>query len=196
MSLWYCADSQPLSCHPPGCLTCGLAVGLCHPSCYTSVWRLKGSIPVWMQSDTHKVCCFSACSSVSAVSVSFWILFSMLKHLNPGQVHQPIDFTVVSVHGREAERHQTSTGLVVHVVTVRAHAGRGRTARVRLNIGLVFGRFLLLGVYSSPLQLKHLISLCHQKMFHHVLPHSHLQTSSNFQHQICFHRTVSQAWSR
>lgn len=40
--------SSPLSLHPPGCLTCRLAVDLCHPSCYTSFSRIKGTILVSM----------------------------------------------------------------------------------------------------------------------------------------------------
>lgn len=168
----YQTDSQsPLSCHPPGCLTCSLAVGPCHPSCYTSFPRFKGGVLVSTLSDTHTSCRFGACSSASFMLVKN---ISMLKHLNPGQVHQLMYFIVVSVHDREAE---LLTGIVVLF--------RSRKSESDLNIGLVFHSFRFLGVYSSPPQFKHFISSCHQKMFHPSIHpcNQHLHTS-NIRHLI------------
>lgn len=141
----YQTDSQsPLSCHPPGCLTCSLAVGPCHPSCYTSFPRFKGGVLVSTLSDTHTSCRFGACSSVSFMLVKN---ISMLKHLNPGQVHQLMYLIVVSVHDREAE---LLTGIVVLF--------RSRKSESDLNIGLVFHSFYISRcvLFTSSVQTFHL----------------------------------------
>lgn len=72
---------------------------------------------------------------------------SMLKHLNPGQVHQLMYFIVVSVHDREAE---LLTGVVVLF--------RSRKSESDLNIGLVFHSFYISRcvLFTSSVQTFHL----------------------------------------
>lgn len=118
VSLWHHAVVQSA----PGCLTCSLAAGLCHPSCSTSLSRIKGSTLISMQS-RFRACSSVRCSSVSVALVWFFFLsVSIQKHLKPGQVLQ---FVLLS-HYMTQRRNGNVLGCLV---VVRAQAG--------LNIGLV-----------------------------------------------------------